>query len=308
MRQHLFRLLALFLLLLLSTRCRDAAGAPSDAPAYRFPYRTVVSDASTACELDAITRKLITTHRTEERELAKHAISRSEQEAFAGEMFSYIQGQFRFVATEDERSLHLQSMLDRMLPHLQHPKAYEVYLVHYPRPNAFTTAGNKIYFTTGLYEMAENEDELAMIMGHELGHQENFHVLEHLQKIKKWEDKLSFRFFDLEIDWSENAEVLAILDEVLSIPFNQADELEADLAGCYLAYMAGFDPERGKDVFEKFRQMEGSQPRGLLENLACSHPESVVRFRCLREYIQKAKDRAERVELRKGRSSNGRSF
>ncbi|OGW80630.1 MAG: hypothetical protein A3G33_09865 [Omnitrophica bacterium RIFCSPLOWO2_12_FULL_44_17] len=52
---------------------------------------------------------------------------------------------------------------------------YAFYAVQNKEPNAFTTPGGKIYVQTGLIQFSGNENELAGVLAHELGHAYNRH-------------------------------------------------------------------------------------------------------------------------------------
>ena len=66
---------------------------------------------------------------------------------------------------------------------------FNVLLIDDSSLNAFAAPGGYIYFYTGLISKAESEDEIAGVMGHEIGHVEGRHSIEQLTKCT--ETKLS---------------------------------------------------------------------------------------------------------------------
>ena len=77
----------------------------------------------------------------------------------------------KYELIKDERSRHLHSILDQLRSGLREPRTpYNLYLIEdttYPGyVNAFAVLGGNIYMTTGMYELADSDDELALILGH----------------------------------------------------------------------------------------------------------------------------------------------
>ncbi len=50
------------------------------------------------------------------------------------------------------------------------PFEYEFYLLNTPEINAFAVPGGKVFINSGLILLVENEDELAGVIAHEIGH------------------------------------------------------------------------------------------------------------------------------------------
>ncbi len=65
---------------------------------------------------------------------------------------------------------YLQEITDRLLKctNLEYP--ITTYIVEQKEPNAFALPGGKIYITRGMLKLLKNENELATIIGHEIGH------------------------------------------------------------------------------------------------------------------------------------------
>ncbi len=76
-------------------------------------------------------------------------------------------------ATPDgTRVVKVQSILDRLATHwVDSPyPAFHVFILEDELPNAFALPGGAIGVTSGLLDRVETENELAFILGHELGH------------------------------------------------------------------------------------------------------------------------------------------
>ena len=76
------------------------------------------------------------------------------------------------------RQVALQGLLEhvtaRLAPHaaIKHDDAlaWRAYLMDSPTPNAFARPDGRLYFTRGLLAALNSEDELAFVVGHEMGH------------------------------------------------------------------------------------------------------------------------------------------
>jgi Zn-dependent protease with chaperone function len=75
------------------------------------------------------------------------------------------------VAARDPRSLPVQALLDRLVSHWSDaPCPFRAAVLDESDPNALAMPGGTILVTSGLLERIEDENELALVLGHELGH------------------------------------------------------------------------------------------------------------------------------------------
>jgi beta-barrel assembly-enhancing protease len=83
------------------------------------------------------------------------------------------------VAAEDPRGAPVQALLDRLVAHWSDaPYPFRAGVLDEPDPNALALPGGAILVTSGLLERVRNENELALVLGHELGH---FRARDHLR-------------------------------------------------------------------------------------------------------------------------------
>jgi len=72
---------------------------------------------------------------------------------------------------DDPRSLAVGKLLGRLARHWpERPYAFRVEVLDEPEPNALALPGGLVLVTSGLLESCESENELAFVLGHELGH------------------------------------------------------------------------------------------------------------------------------------------
>ncbi|GAA3614875.1 M48 family metallopeptidase [Flavivirga amylovorans] len=155
-------------------------------------------------------------------------------------------------------------------------KVFKLNIIDSEIINAFTTYGGFIYITTGLIEFVESYDELAFIIGHEIGHEINLHTQRKITKLMIPSNVLS----QMNLDTLKN--VVVSLNTKFSAPFDQIDEYEADKYGVMLAYKAGFDSTRFADFFKK---MEKYDDKSILKKISSTHPFAEHRKNCINKYI-----------------------
>jgi Zn-dependent protease with chaperone function len=162
-------------------------------------------------------------------------------------------------------------------------------LINTPVPNAFVTEmlPQRVFVTTGLFEeFVKNDDELAMIMGHEISHLIKGHSSEG--------NLIEFMFRGLEItflmlDPTEGmlslaiASFLASARNALLASNSREHEREADELGCKLAAMACFDTEKGANIFKRMHDFDVGKGGGGERNIMSSHPASMERYDFVRQ-------------------------
>lgn len=167
-------------------------------------------------------------------------------------------------------------------------------LLHTPIPNAFVSEmlPQRVFVTTGLFDnFVKSDDELAMIMGHELSHLILGHGSERIV--------LEFMIRGLEIaflmlDPTEGmlslgiASFLASTRMALTASHSRDTEREADELGCKLAAMACFDTESGSQVFRRMHEFDTEQGHAD-KDIMSSHPASIERYEFVKELSKEIK-------------------
>ena len=285
MHNRLRILLPVSLLSLWLVSCENVGGTgPKEADdRYSFPDGTIVHDIEDDACFDGYLDKGIHLGRKLQ-DMALDAASEPvtpEMEEHYGEIFhEEVKKNFSFV--EDKRLSKLKKIYKKLKPFVQRQDLdYRVFLIESEDEpemvNAFTHVGGYIYFTTGLVEFAESEDELAFIMGHELGHNENRHVDKSVQELE-----LGNQYFGEE---GMGRDIYSAVMNIVLASFNQPQELVADRAGMYLAFKGGYDPEKG---LEFFRRLAKKETQSDLAKIFSTHPYSDLRDRCGMAYLKKA--------------------
>ena len=170
--------------------------------------------------------------------------------------------------------VRLEGMLHKLLEARPAPskRAYHIYIIQDPTVNAFTM-GAEIFVTTALLDEVESNDELACVIGHEIGHNELGHIAAMIQERQLATGLLG--------DAAGNA--LASAAGMLTVSFNQLNEAAADIYGIDITLASGFNPCRGIAFWNRLGKHEG--PANEWENLLRSHPYSKKRAQCYRQHL-----------------------
>ncbi len=150
---------------------------------------------------------------------------------------------------------------------------WEVNLVSSRSVNAFCMPGGKIAFFTGIISALQlTDDEVAVIMGHEIAHA----LLEHgrarmsEQVLKSVGVTVAAMVFNL---GHLSASVLSqAADLAVSLPFSRQHETEADLVGMELAARAGYDPRAAANVWRKMSKLGGQSGKAQPPQFLSTHP------------------------------------
>jgi predicted Zn-dependent protease len=135
--------------------------------------------------------------------------------------------------------------------------------------NAFAVPGGYLYVNRGLIVTAENESELAGVIGHEIGHIVGRHSAE---QISRQYGLGLLTSIILGNDPSALAQIAAGIAGTGALrKYGRDAELEADYFGVMETYRAGIDPNGIVTFFEKLLAMHDREPNAL-ENFFSTHP------------------------------------
>ena len=134
---------------------------------------------------------------------------------------------------------------------------WEVNLIGSKQINAWCMPGGKIAFYTGILDQLQlNDDEVAMIRGHEMAHALREHSRERLAKSRATGMGLSVASQLLGL--GQMGDVAANLGtQLLTLKYGRDDETEADLVGLEIAARGGFKPEASVQLWKKMLAATG---------------------------------------------------
>ncbi|ELR65549.1 Zn-dependent protease [Photobacterium marinum] len=162
---------------------------------------------------------------------------------------------------------------------------WEVVVFDSKQVNAFALPGGKIGVYTGLLNVATNQDQLASVIGHEIGHVIAQHSNERLSRSQMTNVGLKLSSIAISgTDYHDAAMAglgLGVQYGVL-MPYGRAQESESDIIGLRLMAQAGFDPNESVSLWKNMNKASGGQqPPELLS----THPSHDTRIDDLKAEI-----------------------
>jgi Zn-dependent protease with chaperone function len=162
--------------------------------------------------------------------------------------------------------------------------------------NAFCMPAGKIAVFTGLLDKLKlSDDEVAMVLGHEMAHALREHARERIAKSQGTGALLSLgaALFGL----GQLGEVAANAGtQLLTLKFSRDDEIEADLVGLEIGARAGYNPQAAVSLWEKMgRASSGNGGPAFLS----THPTGPDRTRRLQESIPRVEGLYRQSEARR---------
>ena len=195
----------------------------------------------------------------------------------------------KLVPAGHPQAVRLRAIAQRIIPHTYewNERArqwkWEVSLLADPQLNAFCMPGGKIAFYYGILQQLKLEDdEVAMIMGHEAAHALREHARERMGKTMATRGvvEIGAAIFGL---GNLGRTFAGMGEQLLKLTFSRADESEADLIGIDLAARAGYDPHAGVTLWQKMAQAAKGAPPQFLS----THPSGPTRIRDIEANLPK---------------------
>lgn len=123
-------------------------------------------------------------------------------------------------------------------------------------PNAFALPGGKVGLNTGIFTVARNQDQLAAVVAHEIGHVISRHHDERVTRQLGAQAGLGILGAILGSQYGEGAAQAtsqiggAAAQGFILLPNNRTQETEADVVGQQLMASAGFDPSQAVNLWQ----------------------------------------------------------
>ncbi|MEM1434138.1 MAG: M48 family metallopeptidase [Pseudomonadota bacterium] len=175
----------------------------------------------------------------------------------------------------------------RALPN-GNPADWEVTVFESEQANAFALPGGKIGVYTGLLNVAEDQDQLATVIGHEVAHVLAQHSNERVSTASLAQTGLQVVQIAAGTDTPVKRQLIGLLGAGAQygviLPFGRKQESEADLIGLDVMANAGFDPRASVRLWQNMAAQGGQRP----PEFASTHPSSDRRITDLNERMQSA--------------------
>jgi predicted Zn-dependent protease len=171
---------------------------------------------------------------------------------------------------------------------------WEVVAIQSPSINAFCMPGGKIAFFTGILDKLQlTDDEVAMIMGHEMAHALREHARERAVKsnITNWSARIVGALIAGQAGEMAGAGVAGLA----TLQFSRSDETESDLVGMELAARAGYNPTAAVSLWEKMATASKGQPPQWFS----THPAHDTRIKTIKDHLKEVEGLYERAKAAK---------
>lgn len=165
------------------------------------------------------------------------------------------------------------------------------HLVEDQAVNAWCLPGGKIVVYTGILPVTQNEDALAVVMGHEVSHA----LLQHGNQ--RMSSSMIQELGGLTLSMALANKPTQTQDLFLNafgvgtelgimLPFSRKQELEADRFGLIWAAMAGYDPETAISFWSRMSNLNNGSVQPVFLS---THPSDATRIEAIRKFLPEAK-------------------
>lgn len=149
--------------------------------------------------------------------------------------------------------------------------------------NAFALPGGQIFITEALFRLLKDEDQLAGVLGHEIGHVVGRHSNEQMANARLWQGLAQGAGVLLSDGQSSAGHQIAhMVANMRVMKYGRDDELESDALGVRFMIEAGYNPEALIGVMEILARASkgGGQPEFM-----STHPAPANRVEHIRQEI-----------------------
>lgn len=203
-----------------------------------------------------------------------------------------VEGTFR-VIHDDELAAHLNAITKRILAQLPPTQLqFRIILIDLPEVNAFSVGAGRIYITRKMIAYLHNDEELASLLGHEMGH-----ILAHQNAIEMTRELHDILGIDSVGDRKDISDKLnrlldnlardrGLLVKTIKRESQQEEprQFEADRLGLYAIGAAGFAPQAMPQFFDRYTQLHG-KTGSLLSDLFGATKPNEKRLREMRKSL-----------------------
>lgn len=148
--------------------------------------------------------------------------------------------------------------------------------------NAFALPGGQIFITEALADRLQSDDQLAGVLGHEIGHVIGRHAAEHMAKMELTQGLISAG----QIATNDPSMIASYVGQMINLKFGREDELESDKFGVFYMHDAGYDPTALIGVMKILEEASGGAQQPEFQS---THPAPANRIQHIEEHIASLK-------------------
>jgi predicted Zn-dependent protease len=141
------------------------------------------------------------------------------------------------------------------------PFEFKFYVINSMDPNAFSVPGGYVFINTGLIFLAENEQELAGVLGHEIAHITQRHAAQMIERSKRINIASMVAMLAAMIAGrggaasQAGAAMAQGMGGALQLKYTREIEADADLNGLHYMIKAGYDPKGMINFFKRIQKV-----------------------------------------------------
>lgn len=161
--------------------------------------------------------------------------------------------------------------------------------------NAFALPGGSVYVTTGLLKAVASDDELAAVIGHEVGHISARHPVKRLESQMGYSFLVTLAYMldtrsaDVKNRlWEDIRLATDTTFKLIALGYSRRDEMLADSLGVVYSGRSGYDPRAAVTFLKKLAEEERGTPEWLI--FLRSHPYAKERVAALEEWLSVSRE------------------
>lgn len=162
---------------------------------------------------------------------------------------------------------------------------WEFNTVDQPVVNAWCMPGGKVVVYTELLKLATDDDLLAVVMGHEIAHAIAAHGNERMSQAMavRGVGAVVGATLDTKSQATQNVflQSYGLVSALGMLSYSRKHESEADKMGLVFMALAGYNPEKAIEFWEKMGALGGAKPPQMLS----THPSDVKRINDIKAFL-----------------------
>lgn len=253
-----------------------------------WPHARIVSRIATGIACAVLVAACATTTSSTGRKQYVGALSSDQLNQLGTQAF--LEAKNKKPQTQDgKQSAYVRCVVDAIvaqLPPQWRQTAWEEAVFVDAEPNAFALPGGKVGVNTGIFTVARNQDQLAAVIGHEIGHVTERHHDERVTRQAMAQFGVNFAEVLVGSRYGNGAAQTtgqlggAAAIGLFVLPNSRDQETEADVVGQRLMAGAGFDPRQAVELWRNMQQASsGNRPPKWLS----THPDPTSRIGALQK-------------------------
>ncbi|MGP1519368.1 MAG: M48 family metallopeptidase [Haemophilus parainfluenzae] len=200
------------------------------------------------------------------------------------------------IDTSSKTAKRVHAVFNKMVPYADQANEtgqqfnWQINVIKSKELNAWAMPGGKMAFYTGLVDTLQlNDNEIAVVMGHEMAHalKEHGKAKANFGTISAIAGAVGGTALSAVVGADMTDLVTLTKDFALDKPYSRSAETEADEVGLMLMARSGYNPQVAPGLWQKMAKASGGS-QGVLDVLASTHPSDASREENLKRLLPEA--------------------